>query len=136
MSEKNYRVLVTGDQTFSVVMDLLEGQLTHQVFDVETDAPLNVLTIEEKDFIADKAIELNHSLNEYLTKEITEDSYIQIDKDDTIRIVDDVNRFSLIFSNGVFRNRTPLFYLAWVPQGMLLEISKSIEHMARFTYRK
>lgn len=103
---------------------------------LRTDAPHHMLTLVERNDLVAKAVELHTNFRLHMSKEIALDSYVQISKDDTVVIADDTNRFSLIYPNGSFLKYSPLFYLGWLPDNMLLEVIVAEDKLARFVYKK
>ena len=105
-------------------------------FLLRTDAPLAALTEDEIIAGVQRVIEIHKSLRTHLTKLIEDDCYIQIGSGDNVIIASEAERISLVYPNGTFRENSALFYLNWLPEGMLLEVTSDEDKLAKFVYKK
>ena len=103
---------------------------------LRTDAPTIILTQDELAVAVQSATNLHKSFMESLNKIIDNDSYIQIGANDNLIIANETERLSIVYPNGSFAKYSPLFYLDWLPEGMLVEVTEDENKLAKFVYKK
>lgn len=120
-------------QLNSTDLSIGEGKGT---FLLRTDAPLSLLTEDELLGSVDRIIKIHKEIRTNLTTLIEDDSYIQIGSDDNVIIAVEAERIALVYPKGTFREHSALFYLNWLPVGMLLEVTTDENMLAKFVYKK
>lgn len=120
-------------QLNSTDLSIGEGKGT---FLLRTDAPLSLLTEDELLGSVDRIIEIHKEIRTNLSTLIEDDSYIQIGSDDNVIIAAEAERIALVYPKGTFREYSALFYLNWLPVGMLLEVTTDENMLAKFVYKK
>lgn len=103
---------------------------------LHSDCPVAMLTNDEQAAMEVEVLNLHNTLLANMTKVIESDSYIQLTKDDNLFIILDNKRFSLMYPKGDFLRYSPLFYLDWLSEGMMVEVMIEEEKLARFVYKK
>ena len=103
---------------------------------LRSDCPVPMLTNEEQAAMEVEVLNLHNTLLANMSKLIESDSYIQLTKDDNLFIILDNKRFSLMYPKGDFLRYSPLFYLDWLSEGMMVEVMVEEEKLARFVYKK
>ena len=118
--------------TYELLLKLNDGA----VIIARSDCPIPALSEEELTDMENKVLALHNTIMKKLAQVITADSYIQLTKDDSLAIVNNDERFALVYPNGTFLRYSPMFYLDWLEENMLLEVVVSEDKLARFVYRK
>lgn len=106
------------------------------LFIVRTDAPTNAITDDEFKEVVNRALSIHKGIKSKLETLIELDSYIQIGSKDNLIIADEKHRMSIIYPNGTFGKHSPLFYLDWLPEDTLLEVTEDETKLAKFIYKK
>lgn len=103
---------------------------------LRSDCPVSMLTSDEQEAMEVEVLNLHNTLLANMAKLIESDSYIQLTKNDNLFIILDNKRFSLMYPMGDFLRYSPLFYLDWLSEGMMVEVMVEEEKLARFVYKK